>query len=169
MQQAEAIALIDKGITGSLPQRWADLGCGNGTFTVALAKLLPPESYINAIDMAQQRLPTVSNEIRIEFTCADFVNEQLPLDTLNGILMANSLHYVAHKAKLINKLEGYFDASPKFLIVEYDTMKSNPWVPYPISFHNLNEEFNKLGYQINKLAQAPSRFGGIMYSALAFK
>lgn len=83
--------------------------------------------------------------------------------------MANSLHFVADKTKLIKQLENIFKGNPKFLIVEYDTMKASQWVPYPISYQKLNQEFNQLGYRTDKLAEMPSKFGGIIYSALAFK
>lgn len=169
MQQSEAIALIEKGITEKFPQRWADLGCGNGTFTFALASLLPPESNITAIDKTHQHFPALSNNIKINFSKADFVNEPIALNLLDGVLMANSLHFVANKSKLINQLENAFKSSPKFLIVEYDTTKASPWVPHPVSFQGLNVEFSRLGYQIHKLAETPSRFGGIIYSAMAFK
>jgi ubiquinone/menaquinone biosynthesis C-methylase UbiE len=169
MQQSEAIALIEKGVTGKFPQRWADLGCGNGVFTFALANLLPPESYITAIDKNQQHLPDFSNNIRIDFQKADFVNEPIAISALDGILMANSLHFVADKSKLIKQLENAFTSSPRFLIVEYDTITANPWVPYPISFQGLDHEFNQLGYKTHKLAEMPSRFGGVIYSALAVK
>ncbi|MFC0514856.1 class I SAM-dependent methyltransferase [Mucilaginibacter angelicae] len=169
MQQSEAIALIEKGITSESAQYWADLGCGNGTFTFALANLLPPESYITAIDKTQQHFPALSNGIKIDFKKADFVNEPIVLSALDGVLMANSLHFVANKSKLINQFENAFKSSPQFLIVEYDTTKASPWVPYPISFQGLDSEFSRLGYQIHKLAEMPSRFGGIIYSALALK
>ena len=169
MRQAEAIALIEKGITDKDPQHWADLGCGAGTFTLALASLLLPESFITAIDKSHQHLPSVSNGIKIDFRKADFVNEPITVSPLDGVLMANSLHFVANKSKLISQLENAFKNSPKFLMVEYDTVKSNPWVPYPISFQRLDDEFTSLGYQTLKLAESPSRFGGVIYSALAFK
>ena len=57
--------------------------------------------------------------------------------------------------------------SSTFLIVEYDTTRFNPWVPYPINYANLHQLFTTLGYtSITKLAEAPSRFGGQIYSAL---
>lgn len=169
MQQAEATALIQQGIKSNLPQHWADLGCGSGTFTVALATLLPPESHITAIDKTNQHLPALGNCIKIDFSKTDFVNEPIIISPLDGILMANSLHFVANKTKLINQLEHTFKLNPQFLIVEYDTAKANPWVPYPISYQKLNQAFSQLGYRTDKLAEMPSRFGGIIYSALAFK
>lgn len=169
MQQSEAIALIEKGITNEFPQHWADLGCGSGTFTFALASLLPSESYITAIDKTQQHFPAFSNAVKIDFRKADFVNESIGVNSMDGILLANSLHFVANKVQLINQLEKAFKNGPRFLVVEYDTTKANPWVPYPISFHGLDDEFARLGYQILKLAETSSKFGGIIYSALAFK
>lgn len=169
MQQSEATALIEKGITNELPQHWADLGCGSGTFTFALASLLPLESHITAIDKTQQHLPVFSDRVKIDFKKVDFVNEPIGVNSLDGMLMANSLHFVANKVQLINQLEKAFKNSPQFLIVEYDTTKANPWVPYPISYQGLNDVFSQSGYQTLKLAETSSRFGGTIYSALAFK
>jgi len=160
MQQADAIALIEKGIDPSYPQRWADLGAGSGTFTLALQKVLHQDSEIIAVDKQAQRLP-------VQFIRADFVKDELPLSNLDGILMANALHYVQDKQALIRKLENHFRAEGRFLIVEYDTRRSNPWVPYPIRFDELQALFQPFGYDTEKLAEYPSRFGGRMYAALA--
>ena len=47
MQLTEAIKLIQhKGILQTEPQTWADLGCGAGLFTQALASLLHENSTI---------------------------------------------------------------------------------------------------------------------------
>jgi hypothetical protein len=160
MQQAEAVSLIQKAITGDQTQNWVDLGCGTGTFTLALQSLLPIGSHLSAVDKRPQKLP-------VGFIKADFEKDDLHLAGLDGILMANSLHYVRDKAKLIKKLEIYFSASPAFLIVEYDITRYSPWIPYPINYQNLQKLFTGLGYSsITKLAEAPSQFGGRMYSAL---
>lgn len=160
MQQSDAINLIQKAITSNQPQRWADLGSGTGTFTTALNNILPSGSHITAIDKQSQQLP-------VDFIKANFANDDLPLINLDGILMANSIHYIRDKQRLIKKLETYFSSSPTFLIVEYDTTRFNPWVPYPISFQNIHQLFQTLGYKnINKLAEMPSRFGGRLYAAL---
>ena len=160
MQQAEAISLVQKAIIGVQPQRWADLGCGSGTFTLTLQSILPAGSHVTAVDKQNQKLP-------VDFIKADFEKDDLGLADLDGIVLANSFHYVRDKTKLIKKLETYFSASPTFLIVEYDTTRFNPWIPYPINYQNLQKLFIDLGYSsIAELANVPSRFGGRMYSAL---
>lgn len=163
MKQTDAIALISKGIEIGAPQRWADLGCGSGTFTAALLRLLPAGSQIEAIDRQRQQL-----NIPVGFTMANFETDDLKLTALNGILMANSLHYVKDQKKLIAKLEAYFSGSRNFLIVEYDTDNANPWVPYPLSFPSLTNLFNDLGYdQITKLGEHPSAYNRTrIYAAL---
>lgn len=163
MKQTDAIALISKGFTAGSAQRWADLGCGGGTFTGALFHLLPAASEIWAIDRQIQHL-----DIPVNFTMANFETDDLKLAGLDGILMANSLHYIRDKKKLIAKLGAYFSGSPAFLIVEYDTDSANPWVPYPLSFPSLDTLFTALGYnQITKLAERPSAYNRAkIYAAL---
>jgi trans-aconitate methyltransferase len=163
MEQEEAVSLIRAGVSGMQPQSWADLGCGRGVFTFALKSLLPAGSRLIAVDKESQRLP-------LHFIKGDFEKDELPLSRLDGILMANSLHFVRDKEKLIRKLEAYFLATPAFLIVEYDTDRANRWVPYPVSSDELRSLFTGLGYSsITKLEVRPSRFGGQLYAALIKK
>ena len=163
MKQIDAISLISKGINTRQQQCWADLGCGNGTFTEALFNLLPTGSSIEAVDLQKQHF-----SIPVNFTRANFETDDLTLPPLDGILMANSLHYINDKKKLIHKLEGYFAKNSNFLIVEYDTHIANQWVPYPISFENLTTFFTELGYNnITKLGELPSIYNHAkLYTAI---
>lgn len=149
-------------------QCWVDLGCGSGAFTRALAAILPPQSQIIAIDKAMQAIaPLMENRVTISFQQADMVQDKLPVHNLNGILMANSLHYVRDKNAFIRKLEPAFAAQKQWLIVEYDTESANQWVPFPLSFENLRAMFTALGYRrVEKINTRPSMYGGTMYAAL---
>jgi ubiquinone/menaquinone biosynthesis C-methylase UbiE len=163
MDHAEAVSFIQKAIISEKAQRWADLGCGSGTFTKALAALLPPGSHITAIDRDRQHFDLP----QIEFVRAD-IEQELALSGLDGILIANALHYVKDKAALITKLQPMFGDSFRFVIIEYDTEQPNAWVPFPITFERLRVLFERLGYRrIIKLAERPSvyRSSG-MYCAL---
>ncbi|WP_461452062.1 class I SAM-dependent methyltransferase [Mucilaginibacter sp.] len=139
MQQSGAINLTKKGISSEKPQRWADLGCETGTFTMALSNILLSGSHIIAIDKQDQ-------DLSVEFIKADFAKDNLLLSDLDGILIANSIHYIRDKQKIIKNLEKCFYANPTFLIVEYDTSRFNPWVPYPINFEKLKKLFSQMGY-----------------------
>lgn len=172
MESGDARSLIEhKMLTLSGPQLWADLGCGSGTFTLALATLLTGESKIYAIDVSSNlldKIPHVYNSITIETFQADFVESPFPFDKIDGILMANSLHYVKDKSSFIHKIKNRLNDKHNILIVEYDTDKPvKTWVPYPLSFNSLKLMFAEAGYlQITKLHQRPSVYGSVMYSAL---
>lgn len=172
MTKTEAVTLISKGI-GNMgqPQHWADLGCGTGLFTEALATLLPAKSIITAIDVNQQRLPaTMGNNVSVQFQKTDFVTAELSIGSLDGILMANALHFVKDKKALIQKLKQQFNGSARFLVVEYDHSRANQWEPYPIPFASLKELFAGLGYNYaGKIGEHPSMYGGKMYAALISK
>jgi ubiquinone/menaquinone biosynthesis C-methylase UbiE len=144
-------------------QKWADLGCGTGTFTLALAGLLPHQSTIYAVDTnisALEQIPADYNGVSIEKQALDFENEILKIKNVDGILMANSLHYIKDKKSFIQKAIGFLKHDGCFLLVEYDTNVANQWVPYPLSYSSLTEQFNKAGFHsISKLQERDSVFG----------
>jgi ubiquinone/menaquinone biosynthesis C-methylase UbiE len=161
MTNKEAVGLINGGVLGGKPQKWADLGCGSGTFTEALAAILPSGSSIVAVDKSLQHLEkTMGNHVSVDFIQADFERTDLSLSGLDGILLANSLHYVKDKNALIQRLEKYLAADKRFLIVEYDTLSANQWVPYPIDFVRLEDLFTALNYHsVVKLSEGRSLYG----------
>ncbi len=154
----------------SVPQRWADLGCGKGTFTYALGDLLPSGSMLYAVDTEPQILRERVGGVRVAFHRADFEHDPLPSGDLDGVLLANAIHYVRDKESLIRRLSHYCKPSHAFLIVEYDRLTANPWVPYPIDFTKLTNLFERVGYHdIMRLGERRSRYGGTMYAALIKK
>lgn len=168
MSITEAIALIAKGVGHhDRPQYWADLGCGQGLFTEALASLLPAGSHITAIDMHQQHLAGImGKQVSVAFKKADFTTAHMELPSLDGILMANALHFVQDKMSLIRRLEQHMGDKAQFLIVEYDHSRPNQWEPYPIPFAELENHFSQLGYDyIEKTGTRKSVYGGEMYAA----
>jgi trans-aconitate methyltransferase len=170
MRLENAITLIkNSAISSTHPQQWTDFGCGSGLFTHALATLLQKHSVIHAIDKNIRSFEGFAVEgIAVQKKQLDFVTADIDLKDLDGILMANSLHYVKNKLSFINKLSTTIKPTGSILIVEYDTDKSNPWVPYPVSFTALQQLFNDHGFrQIIKLNEQPSVFGRAnIYSAL---
>ncbi|MBX3014029.1 MAG: class I SAM-dependent methyltransferase [Caldilineaceae bacterium] len=171
MELQEGIALIrNEQVTTAGPQRWADLGCGTGFFTDALARLLPVASLIYAVDKSATlpRRRTGTKSVAIEPLRLDFVRDRLPVEPLDGILMANSLHYVRDQLAFLQQAQRYLKPQHHFLIVEYELERANPWVPYPLSYHTLTDLFAQAGYTtITKLHErTPVRGADTMYGAL---
>ena len=126
MSPEDARALIaHSSLSAGGPQVWADLGCGEGTFTVALASLLPAGSTVHAIDndtRALARVPARHGDVAIVAHAGDFT--RIPgfargrSDRLDGVLMANSLHYVQAQAAFLRGVDGAL-RQRRILLVEY--------------------------------------------------
>ena len=169
MKLTEAIHLIKPAFVGHIcSQTWADLGCGTGLFTKALATLLGRESNIYAVDYEDQLINSERGIAAIEFMKLNFIDDTLPFAALNGILMANSLHYVKDKISFIRKLYHHLAPDGRFIIVEYDTTRANTWVPYPITFDHLAAVFTELGFgKIQRIGERNSIYrSGKMYACL---
>jgi ubiquinone/menaquinone biosynthesis C-methylase UbiE len=142
------------------PMTWADLGCGSGTFTVALAAGLAAGSVIHAMDRdrsALRGLPSFHKGVRITTHGGDFANLPWPFTGLDGILMANSLHYVADQLAFIRSCDGQWKSARHFLVVEYDTNEAGPWVPYPVNRSRATMLFGRAGYRsVRVLRSRPS-------------
>ena len=152
-------------------EQWADLGCGSGVFTEVLANVLPAKSNIVAIDSKTQYLPhAMGNAVSVRFQKNNFETDDLNLPALDGIMMANALHYISSKESLILKLERCFQDNPLFVMVEYEKSQPNAWVPFPIPYANMKALFQQLGYKtIKKLGEQKSVYGEMMYACLIFK
>lgn len=175
MNHTQHVRLIRKAI----PRKggvWADLGSGDGAFTLALADLGGEDITIYSVDRDRARLKAQSQAFSqrfpdsdIHFQPADFTG-RLNLPPLDGILMANSLHFVRDKRPLIIRLGGYLKKEGRFVLVEYNTDQGNYWVPYPLSYNSffyMAPDCGLTGPQM--LDIEPSSFLKEMYSALCFK
>jgi ubiquinone/menaquinone biosynthesis C-methylase UbiE len=173
VDHADHVDLLRSGVPAS-GGVWADLGAGNGAFTLALAQLISPGSVIYAIDQKQRplhqlkqaasaRFPTVTLHTRL----ADF-SQPLDLPLLDGLVMANSLHFVPHKLPLLTRLRQYLRPGGRFLLVEYNTDRGNPWVPHPLSYRTWTALAAEAGFQsTQQLMAKPSRFLREIYSAIS--
>ena len=169
MKISEATALIRTPmIEWERPQSWCDLGCGSGTFTIALAQLLASGSTIHAIDLDPRALGEIPDQyqgVAVQRVLGDMKSPSLNLPSVNGILMANSLHFIQDQHRLLRRLQSVTSC---FVIVKYERNKPSPWGPYPVGFERLCQLFLEAGVErIEKLATRRSRFGGTMYSAFA--
>lgn len=171
MRAPDAIDMLaDSGVEELGPATWADLGCGDGTFTLALANWLSTGSVIHAVDLdasALRRIPAEHHGVTIQTHRQDFTAQPWRFGEQDGILMANSLHYVEDQAAFIRNCESSMAPHGRFLIVEYDMWTSSRWVPYPVSQDALRSLFEGAGYSVRILASRPSIYRrAALYSAV---
>jgi ubiquinone/menaquinone biosynthesis C-methylase UbiE len=174
VDHADHVALLARGVTQGEGGTWADLGAGTGAFTLALADLVGPHGVIHAIDrdraaLAELRSAFVSAvpqaELRVQ--AADFTR-RLDLADLDGVVMANALHFVEDKTAVLALVRGYLRHGGRLLLVEYDSDRGNAWVPHPLSFETWRDLAADAGFvETRKLATVPSRFLHRIYSAVS--
>jgi len=172
MKITEARTLIEAAFQSTNSKTvWADLGCGGGTFTKALASLLGEGSKIYAVDREDQQIrPDNSYSAAIEFLKLNFINDPFSFSSLDGIMMANALHFVEDKLKFIDKVKHHLKPHGQIIVVEYDTENRNQWVPFPLSFSNLIEIFSTAGFSnIKKTGEKKSIYGSNQMYACSIK
>jgi SAM-dependent methyltransferase len=179
MEIHEAVDLLRDAV-GTSTGIWADFGAGTGTFTLALAELLGgPGNTIYAVDedaaavRALRDLPVVG-DTRIVPIEADFTRPlELPSlgkgrALLDGLLMANSLHFVRDATGVLSRLAQKVRTGGRVIIVEYDQRRASRWVPHPIpasSWPALAAAAGLVGAAIT--ATRPSTYSGILYVGAA--
>ena len=153
--------------------RWADLGAGSGAFTLALRELVGVEASIYAVDRDRGRLGELEQAWRMRFgdltglhlLPGDFTRP-LDLPVLDGLLMANSLHFHQDKVSVLQQVASLLKPGGRLLVVEYNVDVGNMWVPYPFSFEKFQVLAAQAGYRAPRLLGThPSSFLRGFYSA----
>ncbi len=174
MDHQDHVNLLRAGVTrpGGV---WADFGSGSGAFTLALAELIGPTGKIYSLDKdkgklgrqkqaMQERFPdVVESYLQVDFT------KKLELPALDGLVVANSLHFIRDKQRIVRLLHSYLKPGGCFLLVEYNTDRGNPWVPHPLSYGTWTGLARQAGFDRTELlATVPSRFLGEIYAAASY-
>jgi ubiquinone/menaquinone biosynthesis C-methylase UbiE len=173
MNHADHVGLIRDGVVGA-GARWLELGAGEGAFTLALADLLGPSGRILVNDRDVRVLGFAAAAVRkrfpgleVETRAFDYV-DAIPYGPFDGVLAANTLHFVADRDATLRAIRSSLAPAGRLVIVEYDTDHGNPWVPHPFSFETWRVEAVRAGYdEPRRIGRVPSRFLGAIYAAVA--
>lgn len=154
---------------------WADLGAGSGAFTLALRELTGEQASIYAVDRDKARLGELERAWRVRFGAAknlhvlpaDFTRP-MDLHALDGLLMANSLHFYKDKVSVLRQVSTLLKPGGRLMVVEYAVDAGNMWVPYPFSFERFQRLAVEAGFGTPRLlATHLSSFLNGFYSAEA--
>jgi ubiquinone/menaquinone biosynthesis C-methylase UbiE len=165
------VAAVDRHSIGA---RWLELGAGEGAFTLALADLLGPGAEIVALDRDGSALHQLAEQLprqfpgrSLEIVVGDF-RDALPSGPFEGVLAANSLHFVADPVEVLRRARAILRPAGRLVVVEYDADRGNPWVPHPFSSGRFIELATEAGFDDPRvIGRVPSRFLGAIYAAAA--
>ncbi len=173
MEHADHVNLIRHGIPG--PEGvWADFGSGSGAFTLALADLIQPTGVIYTIDKDGTALQAQERQMRDRFPAvqvhylkADYTHP-LNFPPLDGILAANTLHFLRNKEPTLQLFGRYLKPTGRMILVEYNIDHGNFAVPYPLPYPAWERLASQAGFAVTQLLSTrPSRFLREIYSALS--
>ena len=173
MTHEDVVKLIEDGVSPDTFV-WADLGAGSGNFTLALDSLLGFDGTIFALD---RNLDILRNRIQksyvrstIHLLESDLTSAKNLLPPLDGVLMANTLHYVKDPLAMLADIKSLLPSGGSFILVEYDREDANKWVPYPISYVKWQRLAIQAGFTLpDELNRMPSIYSDReLYSALCF-
>ena len=174
MDHADHVALLRAAVEPG--GTWADIGAGNGAFTLALADLLGPGGRIVAVDRDGRALRENAAVVGARFpavvleTVTADLTRALTLPVLDGLVAANSLHFVPRDRQLavVRSLAAHLRPGGAFAVVEYDVDHGNPWVPHPLSYPSWERLATDAGLTgTRRIGRIPSRFLGAIYSAVS--
>ncbi len=181
MDHADHVGLIRAGVLDAPPSSerspvWADIGAGSGAFTLALADLLGPGATVVAVDRDAGALRTNAAAVAKRFPATDLrtlvadLEGPLDLPPLDGLVAANSLHFVPRDRQVtaVRRLAASLAADGRFVVVEYDADRGNPWVPHPFSAATWATLAVAAGLAPpTVIGRVPSRFLGAIYAAVS--
>ncbi|MBL8051562.1 MAG: class I SAM-dependent methyltransferase [Anaerolineales bacterium] len=175
MNHNDHVNLIKPAFLNETPNAsFADFGAGSGAFTLALHELIGESASIYAVDKDKSALRELENSFASRFDSTsnlivihtDF-SKSLNLPPLDGILMANSLHFFKDKIKVLKHIKTFLKPNGKLIMIEYNVDKGNLWVPYPFSFSTFETMCKESGFDAPKLlATHSSNFLNGFYSAM---
>jgi len=160
MDHRDHVGLIREGVEGG-GTAWADLGPGGSIISVDRDR--------RALLTQERALRAAFPQVALTPMVADF-GRPMELPLLDGIVMANSLHFSRDKLAVLRLVRGHLRPAGRLVLVEYDTDHGNHWVPWPLSYATWEALAADAGFhQTRRLASVPSRFLGSIFSALSVR
>ena len=107
-------------------------------------------------------------KVCVLYQTADFTRP-LELQLLDGIVMANSLHFQKEQEAVVRRLREYLGPGGRLVIVEYNIERGNFAVPHPVPYVRWERLARGVGFEHTELlTRRPSRFLHEIYSAVSW-
>jgi uncharacterized protein (TIGR01244 family) len=116
----------------------ADLGCGNGYYTLRVAKRIAPHGHVLAVDIQQgmlDQLTTRMNEANIKNIypiLGKFTDPLLPPGKVDWLLLTDVYHEFSEPEKMLAKIRECLAPDGKVALLEYRAEQDPKTIAFPI-------------------------------------
>jgi ubiquinone/menaquinone biosynthesis C-methylase UbiE len=136
-----------------------DMGCGNGFYTVQLAKMVGPKGKVYAVDIQPKMLEFLKERAekekvadRIEPILGELWDPKLPEGKLDMILLVDVYHEFSHPEHMLEAMRK--SLAPKGQVVLVEFRAEDPEVPikpeHKMSKAQINKELLPNGFKLSK-------------------
>ena len=123
-------------------QQVCDFGCGNGYYTLPLARAVGPHGKVFAIDIQQEMLDLLDARARprgienIEPVLATAADPKLPQRQLDLVLMVDVYHELFEPAQILEAIHASLNKTGRLVLVEF--REEDPKVPI-LPLHKMSQ------------------------------
>jgi ubiquinone/menaquinone biosynthesis C-methylase UbiE len=123
----------------------------------------------SALQAQERQMKVRFPQVQVYYRKANYAH-RLELPSLDGIIAANTLHFLQDKEPVLDLFYAYLKPSGRMILVEYNIEDGNYAVPYPLPYPAWERLAKRSGFTVTQLlATRPSSFLHEIYSALSVK
>ncbi len=133
-----------------------DMGCGNGYYSLEIAKRVAPDGKVMAVDIQQEMLHLLhlraeeANIRNIETILGNVVDPKLPDGEIDLLLMVDVYHEFSHPEEMLTAIRDSLAPEGRIALVEFRA--EDPRVPilplHKMSKKQILKEYNANGFQL---------------------
>lgn len=136
----------------------ADIGCGNGFYTLQLAKLVGPKGKVYAIDIQREMLEFLKDEAKarritnIEPLLGSVIDPKLPPESVDLVLLVDVYHEFSHPEQMLAAIRASLKPTGRVALAEFRAEDPNvPIKPlHKMSKAQILKEFEPNGFRLTQ-------------------
>lgn len=142
-EREERCSLLLKALDIEAGQTACDLGCGNGYYTLRLAKLVGPRGKVWAVDIQPEMLELLEERAaargvtNLQPTLGGATTPNLPEGEIDLLLLVDVYHEFSHPEQMLAEIRTSLKSTGRVALVEYRT--EDPDVPIK-RLHKMSQE-----------------------------
>jgi SAM-dependent methyltransferase len=144
-QREEDCAMLLEALQLKPGQAVCDMGCGNGFYTLQLARIVGPEGRVLAVDIQPEMLHLLEARA-IELIEGSAVDPKLPDEELDLVLMVDVYHEFSHPEQMLKAIRRSLKPSGRIALGEFRL--EDPNVPIKL-LHKMSKKQILREYQPN--------------------